>query len=889
MTHAIRAEYPEATPSRAFATSPDLERIPPMVTSPTPQLRAPVVGGRYAVQRKLGTGSVGTVYLAHDCVERRPVALKVVRAERLLVDSVQGLRDEFRAIASLRHPHLAQALDFGYLEDGAVPYYTREFVDGEPLPGGPPPAGVEPEPFLRPILDLLEALEYLHENGILHLDVHAGNLIVSNESSRGSVLIDFGLRPSALRDLDVGSSDRWDTLPPEFATRGSVSERTDLYMTGQTLEYRLTGRTSGAARLPPEIPGWGARRTLAIERVLAKALQRDPDRRFATATEFRTALSRAVGATESPHRRGEPIETLVGRTTELSRLDTALRDTAAGRPAVLWAYGASGVGKSRWISEARLLAQLRGLTTVTGRFGADPDVARTIASAIEATSGSPDASSWADALDPGAGGSPSDRARRAVEGFFLDPGEPIALLADDVDAAEGASRALIDAFVNESARRIERGLPGRGLCLVLTSTVAPNAPASPFALELGPLSDDASRRLLDNSLLGIELPDALARRAIRLSAWSAAPRCDRSQPRGAKTSPARAESRRPPPFPISPAKGRPSKRETWARLGSTERRVLETLRFVGREMSLGELMAALGGTRSPRFPAALARLERIEWIENRGDATGDEAPRNEATGDEATGDEAPRYEAPRNEATGYETSRYRLQLDAESQSTLESRAESDAATIDRRLVAYLETTLRVDRADDPEALTQREHLAEHVARSEPPDVAADRAVEAAEFLRRSGRLDRAVALLNRVLEILGTTRDDAPHARIADLLSDLCEATGDHLRGAAVLAPLVEDVSRGQRGIGRTREIAFGGCAASGRIFTARAKPTERSKLSRPHASLAESQTRPRRAHLHRFGAGGAPHLSEGSSISRAPRVSEGCRSLAPSPEARDG
>ena len=65
------------------------------------------------------------------------------------------MQEEFRAIASLEHPQIARALDFGYTEDG-VPFYTREYVPGRPLPPGPP-AGESPEAFLRPLLDLLEA------------------------------------------------------------------------------------------------------------------------------------------------------------------------------------------------------------------------------------------------------------------------------------------------------------------------------------------------------------------------------------------------------------------------------------------------------------------------------------------------------------------------------------------------------------------------------------------------------------------------------------------------------------------------------------------------------------------------------------------------------------
>src|SRR5262245_60534517 len=162
-------------------------------TTPSPGPAAPsgTISGRYLLRRKLGSGSTGTVYLAQDRVRDALVALKVIRAERVTSKSIALLQKEFRAIASLRHPQIAAAYDFGYTE-GGLPFYTREYIPGLPLPPGPPD-GEDPRAFLKPILHLLDALVCLHDHGILHLDVHAGNLIVSENPKRGSVLIDFGL------------------------------------------------------------------------------------------------------------------------------------------------------------------------------------------------------------------------------------------------------------------------------------------------------------------------------------------------------------------------------------------------------------------------------------------------------------------------------------------------------------------------------------------------------------------------------------------------------------------------------------------------------------------------------------------------------------------------
>ncbi|MGH9361360.1 MAG: protein kinase domain-containing protein, partial [Thermoanaerobaculia bacterium] len=214
-----------------------------MKVSPSPQPQG-AIAGRYAIRRRLGAGSLGTVYLVHDAVKGRAVALKLLRTDRLSAEAVRRFQGEFGALASLEHPRLAAAYDFGYSGAGDLPYYTREYIEGRPLPAGPPGAA-EPREFLRPILDLLEALEHLHRHGILHLDVHPGNLIVAGEAARGSVLIDFGL----FRSLDPIESSLparvLGPLPPEVARRGRARPATDLFLAGRLLLYRLAGGECG--------------------------------------------------------------------------------------------------------------------------------------------------------------------------------------------------------------------------------------------------------------------------------------------------------------------------------------------------------------------------------------------------------------------------------------------------------------------------------------------------------------------------------------------------------------------------------------------------------------------------------------------------------------------
>jgi len=131
-----------------------------MASSPSPGRTASLLAGRYAIRRKLGSGATGSVYLVDDLAAKRRVALKLIGQEELSPRTILRFQEEFRALAALRHPQIAAAYDFGYA--GKLPFYTREYIAGTPLGAGPPPQGSEAADYLAPLLDLLDALHYLH-------------------------------------------------------------------------------------------------------------------------------------------------------------------------------------------------------------------------------------------------------------------------------------------------------------------------------------------------------------------------------------------------------------------------------------------------------------------------------------------------------------------------------------------------------------------------------------------------------------------------------------------------------------------------------------------------------------------------------------------------------
>ncbi len=434
-----------------------------------------VFAGRYRVVRRLGSGSVGTVYLVDDEQRGELVSLKLIRPEVFSDEGLERLRDEFRVIADLRHPQIAAAYDFGYTEgERRLPFYTRSFVDGLPLEPGPAMGeggeALSAEALLRPIFDLLEALDYLHAHEISPIDLHPGNVIQARDANRGTVLIDFGLRPGG---GDLRSTALLSSRSPrgaDFLRVEAQGPAADIARVGRLLLYRLTGRSDGDVRLPRDIPGWPARVPLDLERVIAKAMAANPDRRFGGAREFRRALAHAVGSREIERPAGEPGEITLGREAELERVEVALREVSEGHARAFWITGPRGVGKSRLLTEARRRAQWRGLDVAGVEFlpgGSSESLERQLRRAFRGRG--KEAVAWLKPLAREHGGSPPERAARAVATYFAGDSFPLVVLVDNLDEADAESRATVEALALACSERRESA---RGLFVAAVSSEA---------------------------------------------------------------------------------------------------------------------------------------------------------------------------------------------------------------------------------------------------------------------------------------------------------------------------------------------------------------------------------------------------------------------------------
>ncbi len=286
---------------------------------------APAEIGSYRIEREIGRGGMGAVYLGRSKSGDfdHVAAIKIVRRTGRPADLIARLRAERRLLAQLKHPNIAQLYDGGETPDGA-PYFIMEYVDGAPLSrwlAGAPPL----KDRLQVFRGVCDAVAYAHRNLVVHRDLSAANILVSADGL--AKLIDFGISQPVGDASDQPGSGLTMTkgyAAPERREGAAATTLADVYSLGVLLGEILTGAP--------------APRRSDLDAIAARARAEAPEARYGSVEALIADLTR--------YERKEPVEAVNGG----------------------WAYAASRfAGRRRWAvtAAAAALAGIIGTSVVT--------------------------------------------------------------------------------------------------------------------------------------------------------------------------------------------------------------------------------------------------------------------------------------------------------------------------------------------------------------------------------------------------------------------------------------------------------------------------------------------------------------------------------------------
>ncbi len=331
---------------------------PPPATSLTSLSVGDLVESRYRIDAVLGEGGMGVVYRAEHLLLRKPHALKVLLPQwSQMPELLARFEREAVAAGNIQSPHVAAATDFGRLPNGSF-FLVMEYLDGRTLRDALQEGAMAPARALHILRGVVAALEAAHVLGIVHRDIKPENIMLVERGADADFVkvLDFGIaRVANVEAAGPGSSSSPltqvgavigtpDYMAPEQALGQSVDARSDLYSVGVVLYEMLTGscpfaggaltviRQHIVAEAPPLPPAVAASADPRIGSILGRLLAKQPESRFASATELLAALDQLSQTPRPPETARAPAPSPASHArADLVKATTAALRTMPGR------------------------------------------------------------------------------------------------------------------------------------------------------------------------------------------------------------------------------------------------------------------------------------------------------------------------------------------------------------------------------------------------------------------------------------------------------------------------------------------------------------------------------------------------------------------------------
>ena len=345
----------------------------------------------YEILELLGEGGMGAVYKAKDAGQDKIVALKILTHQPLQIEETKRrFQREATAGMKLDHPNIVKIYEFG--EDSGKHFIAMEYVEGKTLRELLTDGALESSKVIEIGIAASEALKEAHKAGVVHRDIKSDNIMLTND---GKVkVMDFGLakvRDASILTIEGTILGTISYMSPQQAIGEAIDNRSDIFSLGVVLYELLTDKMpfTGDYEMaviyslmneePLSIREINNKVPAALEKIVFKALRKDPNKRYQDADELIEDLKKVkdIAKGEELFEEEETVlldelflkeergfqAKLAGREPHLEKLITILHQVAVGRGQLVFVTGEAGIGKTRLVLE--LEKQARVLKTRT--------------------------------------------------------------------------------------------------------------------------------------------------------------------------------------------------------------------------------------------------------------------------------------------------------------------------------------------------------------------------------------------------------------------------------------------------------------------------------------------------------------------------------------------